>query len=92
LAPGDAVALMSDGLPDAINADERALGGRGVAELFRNPDGLDAPRLGRRLVVGVLDYVGGAQQVDDQCLVVFRRRPFDESASAEATVKAALDG
>lgn len=92
LAPGDAVALMSDGVPDAIDVDDRALGGRGVAELFRNPDGLDAVRLGRRLVVGVLDYVGGAQQVDDQCLVVFRRKPLGESAAAsEATGKAALD-
>lgn len=91
LAPGDAVALMSDGVPDAINAGDRALGGRGVAELFRNPDGLDAVRLGRRLVVGVLDYVGGAQQVDDQCLVVFRRKPLGESAASEATGEATLD-
>ncbi|MBR2002866.1 MAG: SpoIIE family protein phosphatase [Thermoguttaceae bacterium] len=89
LAPGDAVALMSDGVPDAIDADDRALGGRGVSELFRNPDGLDAVRLGRRLVVGVLEYVGGAQQVDDQCLVVFRRKPLDESAAAEELAKAA---
>ncbi len=85
LAPGDAVALMSDGFPDATNADDRALGSGGVAELFRNPDGLDAARLGRRFVVGVLDYVGGAPQVDDQCLVVCRRKPLDESAAAEAT-------
>ncbi len=92
LAPGDAVALMSDGLPDAIDADDRALGGRGVSELFRNPDGLDAVRLGRRLVVGVLEYVGGAQQVDDQCLVVFRRKPLGESAAAEANDKTTLDG
>ncbi|MBR4833524.1 MAG: SpoIIE family protein phosphatase [Thermoguttaceae bacterium] len=85
LEPGDAVALMSDGFPDATNADDRALGARGVTELFRNPDGLDAVRLGRRFVVGVLDYVGGARQVDDQCLVVFRRKPLGESAAAEAT-------
>lgn len=91
MAPGDAVALMSDGVPDAIDVDDRALGGRGVSELFRNPDGLDAVRLGRRLVVGVLEYVGGAQQVDDQCLVVFRRKPLGESAASEATGKAALD-
>lgn len=91
LAPGDAVALMSDGVPDAMNAADRALGGRGVSELFRNPDGLDAVRLGRRLVVGVLDYVGGAQQVDDQCLVVFRRKPLDESATPGATVAATSD-
>ncbi|MBP3529912.1 MAG: SpoIIE family protein phosphatase [Thermoguttaceae bacterium] len=92
MAPGDAVALMSDGLPDAINSDDQALGGRGVSELFRNPDGLAAAPLGRRLVVGVLDYVGGAQQVDDQCLVVFRRKPLEETAAPEATVKATLDG
>ena len=92
MAPGDAIALMSDGLPDAINADDQALGGRGVAELFRNPDGLDAVRLGRQLVVGVLDYVGGAHQVDDQCLVVFRRKPLGENASSEETGKATLDG
>ena len=91
MAPGDAIALMSDGLPDAINADDQALGGRGVAELFRNPDGLDAVRLGRQLVVGVLDYVGGAHQVDDQCLVVFRRKPLGESAASEATDKTTLD-
>lgn len=91
MAPGDAVALMSDGLPDAINSDDQALGGRGVSELFRNPDGLAAAPLGRRLVVGVLEYVGGAQQVDDQCLVVFRRKPLEETAAPEATVKAPLD-
>lgn len=91
LAPGDAVALMSDGVPDAINVADEALGGRGVSELFRNPDGLDAVRLGRRLVVGVLEYVGGAQQVDDQCLVVFRRKPVGEAAASEATVKTSLD-
>jgi len=81
LAPGEAIALMSDGLPDAMNAADQALGARGVAELFRNPDGLDAGRLGRRLIVGLLDYVGGAPQVDDQCLVVFRRKPIGETAS-----------
>ncbi len=91
MAPGDTVALMSDGLPDAINSDDQALGGRGVSELFRNPDGLAAAPLGRRLVVGVLEYVGGAQQVDDQCLVVFRRKPLEETAAPEATVKAPLD-
>lgn len=81
LEPGDAVALMSDGFPDAMNVDERALGARGVTDLFRNPDGLDAVRLGRRFVVGVLDYVGGARQVDDQCLVVFRRKPIGENST-----------
>lgn len=91
MAPGDAIALMSDGLPDAINVDDQALGGRGVAELFRNPDGLDAVRLGRQLVVGVQDYVGGAHQVDDQCLVVFRRKTLDENAPSEATDKTTLD-
>lgn len=83
LEPGDAVALMSDGFPDAMNVDERALGARGVTDLFRNPDGLDAVRLGRRFVVGVLDYVGGARQADDQCLVVFRRKPIGENSTEE---------
>jgi hypothetical protein len=38
-----------------------------------------------------LDYVGGAHQVDDQCLVVFRRKPLGENTASEATVKTTLD-
>lgn len=75
LQPGEAVALMSDGLPDALNADDEPFGMKRVVENFRNPNGLDAGALGKRLIAAVQQFAGSTRQTDDQCLVVFRRKP-----------------
>ncbi len=72
LAEGEAVAIMSDGFPDAQNSAEEAFGDERVARSLQNPDGLDVTALGSRLVDDLKKFSDSCPQTDDQCLVVFR--------------------
>jgi len=74
LQEGDAVALMSDGLPDAMSDDEEAFGNKRILEALRNEDSADAEQIGRRLIEAAQRFANAGRQTDDQCLVVFRRR------------------
>lgn len=73
LQPGDSVALFSDGVPDATNADGQSLRITGVRAIMVG--GSAAPReLGARIMQGVKDHVAASKQADDITLVCFGRR------------------
>jgi len=74
LQEGEAIALMSDGLPDAMSDDEEAFGNARVLEALRYDESADAERIGRSLIEAVQRFANAGRQTDDQCLVVFRRR------------------
>lgn len=73
LEEGEAISIMSDGFPDAMNEVEETFSETRVREALSNSDGLDAVKLGRKLVMKMRKFADAAQQTDDQCLVVFRR-------------------
>ena len=82
LKEGDAMSIMSDGFPDAQNVDEVAYGDDRIEHALRNPDMADATTLGRRLVHDMKRFSDSCPQTDDQCLVVFRRVPSNDSSGA----------
>lgn len=73
LAEGESISIMSDGLTDAMNADEEQFTEARVVDALQNHDSLDAARLGRKLVTEIQQFANGETQTDDQCLVVLRR-------------------
>lgn len=80
LEEGDAIAIMSDGLTDAMNENDEPFSESRVIEALKNREKLDAINLGQRLVATMRSFAGSAPQTDDQCLVVFRRCPVKTDA------------
>lgn len=81
LEEGESISIMSDGLTDAMNESEEQFTEERVIETLKNPEGLDAVSLGRRLVAMMRKFSDSTQQTDDQCLVVFRRCFRDRNAN-----------
>ncbi len=75
LAEGDAIAIMSDGFPDALNVSQESYGDKRIERALCNTDSSDATTLGRRLVRDMKNFSDACPQTDDQCLVIFRRVP-----------------
>jgi serine phosphatase RsbU (regulator of sigma subunit)/pSer/pThr/pTyr-binding forkhead associated (FHA) protein len=73
LGPGDGLVLFSDGITDAINAEDHMFRPRGVrAVLAERPF---APReTGERLIAAVMRHAAEASQNDDITLVCFGRK------------------
>ncbi|MBP5621788.1 MAG: SpoIIE family protein phosphatase [Thermoguttaceae bacterium] len=80
LAEGESISIMSDGLTDAMNADEEQFTEARVVDALQNPNSLDASQLGRKLVTEMQKFANGETQTDDQCLVVLRRRVRSDSS------------
>lgn len=70
---GESLALMSDGLTDAVNSKGEYFTIENVKNYLRNDASLNPAELGQRLICAVRDFVGDTTQSDDQCLVVFGR-------------------
>lgn len=73
LEPGDAVVLYSDGINEAMNAEESMYTIPRLREKVCGAE-LSAIELGECLVKDVTDYAAGHQQSDDMTLVCFSRR------------------
>jgi serine phosphatase RsbU (regulator of sigma subunit) len=81
LAPGDALVIYSDGLTEARRmAPDRMFGEGGLDELLPQLRGLEAEKIGRRLVQAVDGFMNGERIEDDLSLIVLRRDPVDASA------------
>jgi serine phosphatase RsbU (regulator of sigma subunit) len=79
LAPGDTLALYTDGVPDARDAQDRTFGTAGILRHLQRkdiPDDLVA--LGQAIVQNVRDHIGVRDQADDMCMVLLRRKPSVE--------------
>lgn len=75
LAPGDILALISDGIYEFAGPDDTEFGESGVASVMRGGSGLSMQALGQSLVDAAFEFGRGAPQADDITLVLIRRLP-----------------
>jgi phosphoserine phosphatase len=93
LAPGDVFALVSDGVYEYQDAEERQFGEEGVAEVLRRYHDRPMPYLLGRLMEALREFGRGAPQLDDVTVVLIRRLPLAMATEAgTATVSASQPG
>jgi phosphoserine phosphatase len=73
LAPGDILALISDGIYEYSDEPGELFGDHRVAEVLHTHHELPLPELTQRLLDAVTGFAGGAAQKDDITLVLLRR-------------------
>ncbi len=73
LEPGDAMVLYTDGITEALNADEEEFGLDRLEAVALASRHLSAPEIVRAIRDGVASFVGQTPQSDDLTLVVFKR-------------------
>ena len=74
LQKGQTCVLMSDGLTDAMNANNDLFTLEGVLNTLQANRTLPVVQMGRNLVSAVRSFAGKTPQTDDQCLVLFGRK------------------
>ena len=84
LEAGDVLVLYTDGINEAMNAEDVEFGMEKVRRL--TAEGGDADAVRDRIVQSVLTHVGSAPPFDDMCLVVIER-----VTSAKVTKQAITD-
>ncbi len=75
LAPGDILALISDGVYEFADAEGREFGESGVAQIMEAHHEAPMEELANRLVKAAFDFGGDVVQADDITLVLVRRLP-----------------
>jgi sigma-B regulation protein RsbU (phosphoserine phosphatase) len=75
LAPGDLVAIVTDGVTEAASADDREFGDDGVSEALRRLAGGDAAAVLCGLVATVDDWAGDQGMADDLTAMVLKALP-----------------
>ncbi len=78
LAPGDILALISDGIYEHAAADGSQFGERRVARVVQDRHRLPMAELGQRLIDAAFEFGGDAAQADDMTLALVRRLPVAE--------------
>ncbi|KAA9133332.1 SpoIIE family protein phosphatase [Marinihelvus fidelis] len=73
LAPGDILALVSDGIYEFANANGEQFGEAGVGDVVRRYRGRPVAELGQALVDAAFAFGGDVEQADDITLVLVRR-------------------
>jgi serine phosphatase RsbU (regulator of sigma subunit) len=73
LAPGELLAVFSDGLPEATRGGEFFDDERVRQALLEECGEADLEELSRRVIRRVLDFVGDDPRADDMTLVLVRR-------------------
>lgn len=72
LAPGDTLALFTDGITEAMNEQQQPYGEERLQERLESAPG-ELQRLGRHVIDDVTSFVGEQPQSDDICLVIVQR-------------------
>ncbi|NIM69553.1 MAG: SpoIIE family protein phosphatase [Xanthomonadales bacterium] len=75
LAPGDILALISDGVYEYTDLEDSEFGEARVAEIISRHHGLPMAELSQRLVEAAFEFGGEAPQADDITLVLVKRQP-----------------
>jgi len=75
LAPGDILVAYTDGISEAMNADEEEWGESRLMQTIESCTGLPAQQILDRVFTAADTFVSGAQQHDDMTLVVLRALP-----------------
>ena len=73
LAPGDAIVLYSDGLPEAFNAEGEEYGIERVEAVLQERGGLPPRELAAEILTSQREFLHGAPREDDLTLLVLRR-------------------
>ncbi|MDO5566325.1 MAG: PP2C family protein-serine/threonine phosphatase, partial [Planctomycetia bacterium] len=76
--PGDIIAVMSDGLSDAMDEQGNYFTQNSVREYLKNKESFTAEELGGSLMYAIREFAGHARQSDDQCLVMIGRDKPEE--------------
>ena len=71
--PGDLFVMYSDGISEALDPDGNELGRSGLMRLVQSLDRTCADRFGVQLVSALDRFRHGAEQLDDQTIIVVRR-------------------
>ncbi len=74
MAPGDILALLSDGIFEYHNRNDELFGEQRVRELIRAGSELPVDELSARIFEAVEDFAEGAEQGDDMTVVLVKRR------------------
>ncbi|MGH8216296.1 MAG: PP2C family protein-serine/threonine phosphatase [Rhodanobacteraceae bacterium] len=77
LAPGDILALISDGLYERLDAGNTEFGPERVADVIRSGQRLSMAELCQRLLTAADDFAAGVAAADDVTLILVRRLPLD---------------
>jgi phosphoserine phosphatase len=73
MAPGDVLALISDGIYEYPNKHEELFGDARVAQVLSRHHALPLPELTAKLLEAVAEFSGGTAQKDDITMVLVRR-------------------
>ena len=71
MSRGDVAVMYTDGINEAMNAEDEEFGMERMRDL--TSQGGDADTIAKRIVDGVLDFVGTTPPFDDMCIVVIER-------------------
>lgn len=74
MAPGDVLALISDGIYEYPNKHDELFGDARVAQVLSRHHELPLPELTAKLLEAVAEFSGGTAQKDDITLVLLRRK------------------
>jgi len=83
LLPGDVVVMYTDGVTEAVNADNQMFSEERLEKLVRESVSLSAEEIKQRILDEVLSFTAGLPQGDDITLIVLKMksapgRPIDE--------------
>jgi sigma-B regulation protein RsbU (phosphoserine phosphatase) len=81
LAPGERLALYTDGLDEAFNPAGAMLGSEALARIFAERAGEPPPRAGESAIAAVDAFADGTPQADDMTLMIIDARPRGERAT-----------
>ena len=72
LAPGDGLALVSDGITESLSPAGKLFGREELKNLLQSIPGSSADALARQLLARVAEFEGGTEPADDQTLLILR--------------------
>jgi len=70
--PGDSVVFISDGITDALNANDESFGTDRLCRILAECDRSTAKAIGQAILKAVSDFQGGSEHFDDETVVVLR--------------------
>jgi serine phosphatase RsbU (regulator of sigma subunit) len=74
LAPGDVVVMYTDGVTEAVNADNQMFGDERLEKLVKESVSLSAEEIKQRILDEVLSFTRGLPQGDDITLIVLKMK------------------
>jgi len=74
LAPGDVVVMYTDGVTEAVNADNQMFGEERLEGLVRESVSLSAGEIKQRILDEVLSFTAGLPQGDDITLIALKMK------------------